>query len=197
QGIVALGDHFDQLFVSLLSPSLEVFWDRTLLAFAIPAQIVGIGLHAHQIDDAAEAFFTANRQFQRNYCSPESVCQRFQNPVDVGALAIHAAGEDDSRRVELFAIIPDALGHDFDAGNAIDHHKSRVHDREHHLGLVDEHVETGGVDQIDLGFAPLDIGGGSRNRHLAGDLFFVVIGGGGAVINASQPLASAGGVQHG
>jgi hypothetical protein len=88
------------------------------------------------------------------------------------------------------AIIPDALGDDFDAGDAVDHDQRGVDHRQHHLGLVDEHVEAGRIEQIDLDlrlrFAPLDESKAGRNRHLAGDFFFVVIGGGRAVVDAAQ-----------
>src|SRR5208282_5688600 len=70
-----------------------------------------------------------------------------------------------------------------------------------YLGLVDEHVEAGGVEQIDLdlrvGGAPLDESEASRDRHFAGDFFFVVVGGGGAVVDATEARRGSGGVEHG
>ena len=47
----------------------------------------------------------------------------------------------------LVAIVPDALGHDLDASDAIDHDQRGIDHGQHHLGLVDEHVEAGSVDQ--------------------------------------------------
>ena len=60
-----------------------------------------------------------------------------------------------ARRLILLAIIPDALGDDFDSGDAIDHHDRGIDHGQHHLRFVDEHVEAGSVENIDLGLAPL------------------------------------------
>ena len=56
-------------------------------------------------------------------------------------------------RLIVIAVFPDALGNDFDAGDAVHHDERGVHHRQHHLGLVDEHVEAGSVEQIDLDLA--------------------------------------------
>src|ERR1043165_8129421 len=42
--------------------------------------------------------------------------------------------------------------------------------------FVHEHVESGRIDQINLGLVPLHRRHTGRNRHLAGDFFFVVVG---------------------
>ena len=118
-----------------------------------PAQLVGVSLHAHQIDDARQTSSRANRQLNRNHVPPKRVGQRFQHALGVGAVAIHAVHHDQPRRLVLFAIIPHPLGHDFHASHAIDHHDRRVHHGQHHLGLVHEHAEPGRVENIDLGAA--------------------------------------------
>ena len=41
------------------------------------------------------------------------------------------------------------------------------------------------------------MGQAGGNRHLAGDFFLVVIGGGGAVVDPAQALVRTRGVQHG
>ena len=84
----------------------------------------------------------------------EGVGERFQDAVGVGALAVHAADDDHARQVDLVAVIPDPLGDDLDAGDAIDDDERGIGHGQHHLGLVDEHVEAGSVEQIDLDFAP-------------------------------------------
>ncbi len=50
---------------------------------------------------------------------------------------------------------------------------------------------------IDLGLAPLHVGQAGANRHLARNFFFVVIGGGRAIVHAAQARGCARGKQHG
>ena len=97
----------------------------------------------------------------------------------------------------LSAVVPDALGDDLHAADRVDHHQRGFHGGQRHLGFVDEHVEAGSVDQVDLGLAPLDDGGGGGDGHRPRDFFFVVIGDGGAFIDPAQALGGAGGEQHG
>src|SRR5262249_32090882 len=110
---------------------------------------------------------------------------RFQHAVGVGALAVHAAGEDHARLVVFLAVSPHALRHDFYARNTVNHHHSRVDYRQHQFGLVDKHVKAGSIEKIDLGIAPLGIGEAGGNGHLAGNFFVVVIGGRSAVVHAA------------
>ena len=98
---------------------------------------------------------------------------------------------------KLVGILPDALGNDLDAADGVDHDQRGFDGGQRHLGFVDEHVEAGRVDEVDLGFAPLHHGGGGGERHAARDFFFVVIGDGGAFVHAAQALGGAGGEQHG
>ncbi len=191
QLVVALGDQFDQLLVRFLGLVFQVSGDFGFLAFAIAAEFVGVSLHLDQVDHAVEILFLADGQFQRNDRAPECAGQRFQNAFGVGALAVHAAGNDQSWRLELFAIVPDPLGNDFNSRHAIHDDDCRVDHRQHHLGFVDEHVEAGGVDDIDFGFAPLDISQARGDRHLAGDFLVVPIGGCGTIVDPAQPRSCA------
>ena len=93
---------------------------------------------------------------------PKAVGERFHHAVEVGALAIHAGADDGARQHELVAIIPDALGHHLNAADGVDDHQRGFDCRQRHFGFVDEHIEAGGVDEVDLGFAPLDDGGRGR-----------------------------------
>ena len=131
-----------------------------------------------QIDHAAEVFLASDGQLERNHSSSKGIGQRFQHALGIGALAVHAAGHDQARRLIFLAVVPDPLGDDFHAGDAVDHDNGRIHHRQHQLGFVDEHVEAGRIDDIDLRLAPLHVGQAGGNRHLARDFFFVVIGGG-------------------
>jgi len=62
---------------------------------------------------------------------------------------------------------------------------------------VNEHVEAGGVENVDLGLAPLGCCKAGRNRHLAADLFFVVVGDRVSFIDSAEPLGGTRREQHG
>src|SRR6185437_5216106 len=197
QGVVTFGNHFHQLFVAFLGGASEVGGDFTLLALAIATHVVAVGLHADQVNDAAEVLLTADGQLQRHDCATEGGGQGFQNAAGVGALAVHTAGHNHPRQVELVSIIPNALRNHFHAGYAIHHDQGGFHRRHNHLGFMDEHVETGHVHQVDLGLSPLGNGEPGGDGHLAGYFLFVVIGDRGAVVHAPQALGGARGEEHG
>ena len=206
QFVFALGDQLDQPLMSFLGNAGHVGGDRAFLALAISAHVVGVGLHADEINDASETLLSADRELQRSDGAAERVGERFEHAVGVGAIAIHTVDDDHSRQVDFIAVSPDTLSHNLDSGNAVHDDERRVDHGQHHLGLVDEHVEAGSVEQIDFDLlrnfgrvrlAPLDKSEAGPNRHLAGDFFFVVIGGGGSVVDASEARRGAGGVEHG
>ena len=122
--------------------------------------------------------------------------ERFHHAIEVGALAVGACAHNHPRQRDPVVVIPDALGHHFHAADGVHHDQRGFHRGHHHLGFMDEHVEAGRVDQVDLGFAPLDESGGGGDGHGPRDLFFVVIGDGGAFIDPAEALGGAGGEKH-
>ena len=126
----------------------------------------------------------------------ESRGERFHDTVEVGALAVRPSAHNYARQRELVVVIPNALGHHFHATDRVHHDQGGFHRRDDHLGFVDEHVEAGRVDQVDLGLAPLDKCGGGGDGHGPRDLFFVVIGDGGAFIDPAEALRGAGSEEH-
>ena len=130
-----------------------------LFALAVAAQFVGVGLHADQVDHAASgssrcrsAARAESRRAQTRLVSDSSTRSASARSRSMRLATISA------RRLVFFAIIPHPLGDDFHAGHAIDHNDRRIDHRQHHLGFVDEHVEAGRVEDIDLGLAPLHVG---------------------------------------
>ena len=197
QLVVAFRDQLDQALVGGLGLLPQVGGNFCFFAFAIAAHLVGVGLHADEIDDAGETFFGADRELDGDDVASEIFSMRLENAVGVSAVAVHAIDHDQARGVVFLAVIPDALRDDFDSGHAIHYDDGGVDDGQSHLGLVDEHVEAGSVENVDLGLAPLDDGQAGRDRHLAGDFFVVVIGGGGTIIDAAEAGSGSGGKEHG
>src|SRR3984885_8105122 len=197
QLVVAFGHKFYQLLVRFLHLRPHVGGDLRLFSFAVPAQFVGVRLHPHQIDYAGQVLLAADGQRNRNHVTPEGVDQRLQHPFGVGTVAVHAVHHNQPRRFVLLAIVPHTLRHHLNAGHSVDHHNSRIHYRQHHLGFVDEHAEARRIDEINLRLAPLHVGRGRRNGHLARNLFLVVIGGRRPVIYPPQPRRCSRSEKHG
>ena len=116
-----------------------------------------------QIDHAAEVLFFANGQFEWNHGPSKRIGQRFQHALGIGAIAIHAAGHDQARRLIFLAVVPHPLGNNFHAGHAVDDNDGRIHHRQHQLGFVDKHVEPRRVHDIDFRLAPLHVSQAGRN----------------------------------
>ena len=66
----------------------EVGGDRALGRFAAAVRRIGPRLHRHQIDDAAERFFLADRQLNRDDRAAEHRPQRLERALQAGALTI-------------------------------------------------------------------------------------------------------------
>src|SRR5581483_5187859 len=115
----------------------------------------------------------------------------------VGPLAIHAADHDHARKMYLLAVAPHTLRYNFHASNTVHHDECGFHRSHHHLGFMDEHVETGGVEDVDLDLVPLRDRGPGGDRHLPGAFFFVVVRRCRAIVYTAQALCSSRGEQHG
>ncbi len=122
--------------------------------------------------------------------------ERFHDAIEVSALAVRPGAHNDARQCELIVVIPNALGHHFHAADGVHHDQDGFDRGDDHLRFMDEHVETGRVDQVDLGLAPLDERGSRGDGHRARDLFFVVIGDGGAFVDPAEALRGPGSEKH-
>ena len=110
----------------------------------------------HEIDDTREAFLSADGQLDGDNVASEVFLDGFEDAGSVCAVAVHAIDHDEAGGLVFLAVIPDALSDDFDSGHAIHDHNGGIDHGQNHLGLVDEHVEAGGVENVDFSFAPLD-----------------------------------------
>ena len=177
QGIVSLGNHFHQFFVTSLRRGFQVHWNRNLFPLAVAAHIVGVGLHADEIHHTLQILFRADRQLHGNHRPTECFRHRVDHALVVRAIAVHASADDHPWHLVLFGVSPNFFRRQLPHRHAIDQRDHGLHRRQRHLGFVHEHVEAGRVEEIDLHPFPF----GKRNRvadgKTASDFFFVVIGG--------------------
>ena len=192
QRIVGFSDHLDQRVTGGLRRRLEVAGNRALRRLAAAVGRERPALHRHEIDDAAKILFFANRNLNRNHRAAEDAAQRVERPAQAGALAVEAVEHDDPRRLHFGGHAPHFLGRHLHARDRIDDDERGVRDAQRRPRVAEEIGHAGRVDEVDLGAIPLDVGEAGGEGVLAGDLFFVVVGDGGAFVDAAEAVDSAG-----
>ena len=101
QLVFALGDEFDKFFMSFFGLVGHVGRDGAFLTLTVAAHFVGVGFHADEIDDAAKTFLAADGKLEWGDGASESVDQRFEDAVGVGAVAVHTVDDDHARAGRL------------------------------------------------------------------------------------------------
>ncbi len=118
--------------------------------------------------------------------------------VEVGGFGVvHLVDEDDAGEVDLGGALPDAVGDGFEAGGGVDEDERGLDGEHGGAGLVEEHVEAGGVDEVDFDAVPLGEGYGVGHGGAAGYVLFVVGGDGGAILDAAEFGSHFGRVEEG
>ena len=156
-----------------------------------------IGFQRHEIDDAAERFFFANRQLNRNDGAAERGVNRLQRALEAGALAIEAIDDDQAGQPGLLGGLPGFFGLHLHAGDGIDDENGRVGHAQRRARVGQKVGHARRVDEVDLRLVPFGVGEAGRERVLAGDFLFVVIGDGGAVVDLAESVDRAGVEQGG
>ena len=112
-----------------------------------------------------------------------ALCQVVNERVTAAAAAglgvVHLIDHHDAGDVGFFGVFPNPLGDGLDAALGIDDDESGFNREQRGAGFVDEHVEAGGVDEVDFDALPFGEGNGILHGGAAGDFFFVVGGDGG------------------
>ena len=78
-------------------------------------------LHAHQIDQALEIAFGADRELDGYRLGAETGLDVIETFEEVGADLVHLVGEDDARHLVFVALAPDGLGLRLDALVGVEH----------------------------------------------------------------------------
>ena len=154
------------------------------------------GLHLDEVHHALEGRLAPDGDLQRTEPPLEPPLERLQGAEEVGALAVHPVDHHDARNAVVVGHLPDFLGLDLHPRHRVHHHHRRAHRAEPRPRVGDEVAVSGRVDEVEsvpLVVAERDRGG---QRDLALDLVRVEVGGGGAVVHATEAVHRPGGEQH-
>src|SRR5699024_5312388 len=86
----------------------------------------GDRLHRHQIDDAFELAFLADRDLHDQRAHAETVADRLHGVLEVGSDLVHLVDEADARDVVFVGLSPDLFRLGFDALLAVEYRDSTV-----------------------------------------------------------------------
>ena len=155
QIVVALGDRLDQRFPGGFHIGCHIGGHLDLRALAVAAGIEAVRFHFHQVDDAPEVLFRADGQLHRHRLAVEHFPDAGQGSREVGPLAVHLIDQQDAGIAEFLGEVPAFFRLHFDARDGVDDDQGRVGDAHRSLGVVDEDVVTGRVDEVQLRLVPL------------------------------------------
>ena len=156
----------------------------------------GERLHADDVDDAGAGFALADGQMDRHHAAVAGAAQRHDGPLERGAIAVEAAEGDQPRQPQFLGGGPRLLGLHRRTRHRVDDDDDGIGDAQRRARVGEEIGDAGGVEEVDLGLAPLGVGERGAQGVLAGNLLGVVVGHGRAVVDAAQPVDHAGGEQH-
>ena len=195
QLLVGLGDHLDQLLARMLGGVDQRRRNVRFRHLAVGAE--GLRLHLHQIDDADEGLLLAERELHGDDLAGAVAAQRFEGAVEARALAIQPVEDDDAGESQSGRFTPQLFRLHLDAGDGVDDDHGGFDDAQRRAGVAEEVGEAWCVDEVDLGFLPFGVGETGGERVLAGNLFVVEVGDGGAVVHPADAIDGAGGEEQG
>ncbi len=181
--VVPFGDRFHEVGATLVDVVLHVRREGDDLEGqpVAPAERAT----AHEIDDADEPVFGADRALHRDERDRPSQLgsEGTQRPIEVGAAAIELVDEGHGADAVTHRLSPDRLGLRFDAGDGVDEQHTSVEHAQGSLHFDGEVDVSGRVDEGDGGVAPR----AAHRRGRDGDahllLFGIEVGGGVAVVH--------------
>ncbi len=188
QRFVGFGDHLDERFARGRRLVGHLRRDVGLGALAAAIGKEHVRFLPDKIDDAAKRFFLADGHLNRNDGAVERRVNRLQRPLEARALAIEAIDDDQARQPGLVGRLPCFLRLYLHARHGVDDHNRRIGDPQRRARVRQEVRHARCVDEVDFGLVPLGVGEAGRERVLARDLFVVVVGDRGAVVDFSEPV---------
>ena len=200
QLFVRLGGAFHQFLAPMLGIGAQVVGD--VLQFVGEALVLFVpvdGLHAHEVDQAAEVLLGAHRQLHRHRLRAEAILDLLDDAQEVRAGAVHLVDEDDARHLVAVGLPPHGLRLRLDARGAAEHHHGAVEHAQRALHFDGEVDVSRGVDDVDavlvvlrVHAAPKTGGGGGRDGDAAFLLLLHPVHDRGAVVDFADLVREAG-----
>ena len=147
--VVLLGDMLDHLGVILLCELFHVF--RDLFATDILAEIiiVDISLHFHEVDEALEGIFRADRQLDRDSVALQSLAHHVDNAVEISAHNVHLVDIRHTRNLVFLSLTPNGLRLRLNAALCAENRYGTIENTQGTLNFNGEVNVARGVDDVD------------------------------------------------
>ena len=168
QLVVGLADLFDQDVVVRLGVGQHV--GRNVLDVVVGAHglvLVDERLHAHQVNDALELVFRANRQLNRDGVALQLAADLRQRLLEVRADAVHLVDEADARHAVLVGLAPHGFRLRLHTRDGVEHGDGAIEDAQRALDFNREVDVAGRVDDVDAVLFPETRRRGGRNGDAA------------------------------
>ena len=191
QFLGCLGGHFHHVFTRLGGGILQVGGNLTGLVGDTHVLLLPVdSAHLHQVDDAGEVFFSADRQLNGHGARAQAILDLTHNPLEVGAGAVHLVDEGNARYVVAGGLAPYRFGLGLYATDCTENGNGTIKHAQRALHFDGEVNVSRGIDDIDpvlrelLVHAGPEAGSGSRgNGDTALLLLLHPVHGGGAFMH--------------
>ena len=201
--VVQVGASVNELGAILLSELEHVLGDLLDAHVLAELVVVDISVHLHQVDDALEGIFRADRQLDGDSVALETVVDHVQNVVEVRAHDIHLVDVDHAGDLVVIGLTPHSLRLGLNAAlGAEDGHRA-VQNAQGALDLNGEVDVARGVDDVQAGLrelilAALPVAGGGSGGDGDTTLLFLShpVHRGGTVVGLADLVVDAGVVQN-
>ena len=183
---------FEQCLAVLGGAVDEVVGDVDCVPLLAVVALPDVGPHLDEVDDSHEVGFGADGELHDQWDGPETLDDRVDVGVEVGAGAVELVDETDAGDVVAVGLAPDGLGLWLDTGDAVEHRNRAVEDPERALDLNGEVDVTRGVDDVDQVLVPDTGGGGGGDGDATLLLLLHPVHGGGALVDLTDLVVAAG-----
>ncbi len=109
-----------------------------------------------------------------------------EGPFEARALAVEAVDDDQAGKFQLVARLPGFFGLHLNTRHCIDDDQGRIGHSQRSARVREKVCHPGRIDEVDLGFVPLDVREARGERMLAGDFLLVEVGHGGAFVDLPE-----------
>ena len=199
QVFAGFGSRFDELFAVFVADVDQVGGNVAVLEGHALVLVPDDRLHLHEVDDALEVLFGADRDLDHDGVGLQAVDHHLAHAQEVGAGAVHLVDEREAGHLVLVGLAPDGFRLGLHAADGVVHHHGAVQHAHRALDFNGEVHVAGGVDDVDAVFVELaghalpEAGGGSRGDGDAALLLLLhPVHRGGAVVHFTDLVVHTG-----